>query len=294
MSLGAGQRPVGPRLEHGLQVQRRARRPRPTGRRRTRRAASASARRDRRPRAGRRRTCSSCSCASAGIVERRERQLAERLRRSTLAMCWRWAMNSSSRASWLTAIAACGSLIRQLYPRRVCTLAVKLALPWSRIGPRLVGEVLVVGDDDAALGGRDHLGGVEAERAGDAERAGRSVAQGRAVGVGGIFEQEQPVLVAQRAELVDVGGDEAADVHHDEAGGVGPDRGPHRLDVDGHRRRIAVDEPGSAPRRRPRRRRWRRTCWPGPDTSLPCTPSARKGISMALVPELTAMAWSAP
>src|SRR5207248_4823461 len=105
-----------------------------------------------------------------------------------------------------------------------------------------VGEVIVVGEDDAALAAGDDLRRIEAERAGDTEGAGHLVAERRPVRMRRVLEEEDAALVAQRLEVMDVRRDQTADVDHDDAGGVGSDRRPGGIHVDGHRRGVAVDE----------------------------------------------------
>jgi len=114
-----------------------------------------------------------------------------------------------------------------------------------------LGEDVVIGGDDAALAGDQHLGRREAEHLGVAEPADHGGAATRAEGVGGVEEQPDPVAPGDLGELlhvagraVGVGRQDGRGAHPRRPGGghrvkqqaLGPDVGEHRPKaVPGHR-----------------------------------------------------------
>ena len=66
---------------------------------------------------------------------------------------------------------------------------------------------------DSAAG--DHLGGIEGEGAGSAKTACMPPFEGGAVSMGGILNELQPPFIAELPDLVDPGGDQAADMYND-------------------------------------------------------------------------------
>ena len=76
-------------------------------------------------------------------------------------------------------------------------------------------QLLVAGDEHAALAGGDGLGRVERVDAGVAEAAGPVAVPVGAVGVGAVLEQEDPVVATVGGDPLGVEGDVAADVDED-------------------------------------------------------------------------------
>src|SRR5690606_15997182 len=81
--------------------------------------------------------------------------------------------------------------------------------------PRLAVEVMVVGDEDAALAGRDVLAGLEAERAEIADRADRLALPGGSPCLAGVLEDRDAVLLRHLEDAVHVRR-LAADVNRDD------------------------------------------------------------------------------
>ncbi len=166
------------------------------------------------------------------------------------------------------------------------------------VDARLGGDGVVVGQDDAALAAGHHLRRVEAERPRDAERAGHAITERRSVGMRSILEEEDPALVAQSAKLVDGGRHEAADVHDHEPDGLGSDGARHIARIDRHRGGVAIDElrprAGGDDRGSRGEERVRRDEHVATVDRLSEGARDRNGISIALVPELTATACLAP
>ena len=118
-------------------------------------------------------------------------------------------------------------------------------------------QLLVAGDEHAALAGGDGLGRVERVDAGVAEAAGPAAVPVGAVGVGAVLEQEDPVVAAVGGDPLGVEGDVAADVDEDRGARLVP-LGLALEVLEGHAEvlAVAVDELdlGAGADRRQRRR----------------------------------------
>ena len=77
---------------------------------------------------------------------------------------------------------------------------------------RELDQVVVPGDEDAALAGRDRLRRRERPQPGVAERPGLAAVPGGAVRVRAVLEQDDPLGAAQLGDPVDVEGDVTADM----------------------------------------------------------------------------------
>ena len=121
--------------------------------------------------------------------------------------------------------------------------------PLVAVEPQPVGQPVVVGRDEAALGGRHVLRRVQAERA-VPEAAGLPAAERRAVRLAGVLDDGQAVAVGDRLDHVHVG-DEPEEVDRADRPGprrdrrldpLGVDQVGVRLDVDEDRRGAGVED----------------------------------------------------
>ena len=119
---------------------------------------------------------------------------------------------------------------------------VERALALVAVDARFFGDVVVVGDDHAALTAGDDLGRVEREARRLSEGSGRAPVVRAAVRVCGVFHQVCAVRRAQLRDLVDGGRDQPADVDDHDGRGVGADAAREIDGIDRHRDRVAVDE----------------------------------------------------
>jgi hypothetical protein len=104
-----------------------------------------------------------------------------------------------------------------------------------------LGEVVVVGDDRAALEGRDDLRRVEAEHLGLAEPAEGLGAEAAADAVRGVEEESQVVQLGDLLQLLD-GRRLAPQVHADQSGRAVGDQALDLLGVDAPGRRVEIAE----------------------------------------------------